>query len=116
MNKRIIFRNMPHSDPMEDYANKQLAKIEKFLTNEPSPVNIELVLQPSKVHEHHHIELRVKSKNYDLVSDHEHEGDDFYDTLDRVIDVMYRRILQEKERRIDERKSRGRHDDFKKER
>lgn len=116
MRKRIVFRNMDHSDPMEQYANQQLEKIEEFLEHEPSPINIELILQPSKNHAHHHVELRIKSKNYDLVSDYEHKGDDFYDVLDRVIDTMYRRLLEEKKRHVDERKWRGRQEDFKKQR
>ena len=38
------------------------------------------------------------------------------DTLDRVIDVMYKELLNEKQRHIDEKKMRGRHDEFKKQR
>ena len=30
MNKRIVFRNMEHSDVMEEYANEQLEKIVDF--------------------------------------------------------------------------------------
>ena len=31
MDKRIVFRNMEHSNVMEDYANQQLEKIEEFM-------------------------------------------------------------------------------------
>ena len=116
MHKRITFRGMDHSNAMEEYANNQLAKVEEFLSNEPTPIYIDLVFTPSKVREHHLIELRVKTPNYDCVSNYEHQGDGFYDVLDRVIDVMYRKLLEEKQKRIDNRKMVGRHDEFKKQR
>jgi len=116
MHKRITFKGMDHSPVIEQYANKQLSKIEHFLENEPTPIYIDLVLEPSKTREHHFIELRVKSPHYDLISNYEHNGTDFYDVLDRVIDVMYRKLHDEKKKHVDQRKSTGRHDDFKKQR
>ncbi len=108
---------MDHSDVAERYANEQLEKIVKFLENERSPVYIDLIFEPTKIHEHHRIELRVKSPSYDLVNNYEYKGQAFYDVLDRVIDVMYKRLREEKKReKIDNRKMRGRHDDFKKQR
>jgi ribosomal subunit interface protein len=116
MNKRIVFRNMEHSDVMEAYANEQLEKIITFLENDRGPVHIDLYFEPSRVHEHHRIELHVKSAEYDLNSSYEHEGQGFYDVLDRVIDVMYRELHEAKRRNHDEEKMRGRHDDVKKQR
>ena len=116
MHKRITFRNMDHSEVMEEYANKQLEKIEHFLENERTPIYIDLVFEPSKVHQHHRVELRVKSPRFDLISNYEHKGVDFYDVLDRVIDIMYRQLLDHKQKEVDERKQRGRHEDFKKQR
>ena len=117
MFKRIAFRSMDHSDVIEQYVNEQLAKIEKFLENERDPIYIDVIFEPSKVHQHHRVELRVKTPHYDLISSYEHEGDGFYDTIDRVVDVMYRRLHEEKERITkDERKTTGRHEEFKKQR
>ena len=116
MNKRITFRNMEHSEVLKQYADDQLAKLEEFLENERSPVYIDLVFEPSKIHEHHRVELRVKSPNYDLISNYEHEGTGFYDVVDRVIDVMYKELHEAKKKRVDERKTCGRHDEFKKQR
>ena len=107
MNKRIFFKNMDHSAAMENHANQQLAKIEGFLVHEASPVHIDLTFSPSKVREHHKVELRVKSPNYDLVSEYEHQGMEFYDVVDRVIDTMYRNLHEAKRQRIDERNHRG---------
>lgn len=107
---------MDHSDVMEQYANQQLQKIEEFLSNERSPVYIDLVLEPSKIHAHHRVELRVKSPNYDRVSNYEYEGTDFYDVIDRVIDTMYNELHEDKKKLHDKLKSVGRHEDFKKQR
>jgi ribosomal subunit interface protein len=116
MNKRIVFRNMDHSDVMENYANQQLEKIEEFLSHVQKPITIDLYFEPSKVHQHHRVELHVRCGHYDLNSSYEREGADFYDVLDRVVDTMYRNILEEKRRYDDMKKQSGRHDDFKKER
>lgn len=112
MNKRIVFRHMDHSDVMEAYANKQLEKIEEFLSHVQKPISIDLYFEPSKVHEHHRVELHVRCGHYDLNSSYEHEGMSFYDVLDRVIDTMYRNILEEKRRYDDMKKKSGRRDDF----
>lgn len=114
MQKRIVFRHMDHSKVMEDHANKHLKKVEEFLKNEPTPIHIDLVLEPSKVHAHHLVELRVKTPHYDCVA--KREGPDFYQLLDHVIDIMYRELHEEKEKIVSNRKMQGRHSDFKKER
>lgn len=116
MHKRITFRHMDKSEGMEQHANEQLVKIEHFLEDEQRPIYIDLTFEPSKVHEHHRIELRVKSPHYDLVSHYEHEGVDFYDVLDRVIDVMYRQLHEHKRKLDDDKKQIGRHEEFKKQR
>lgn len=113
MHKRITFRNMDKSSAMEGYANEQLSKIEEFLKNERTPIYIDLVFEPSKFREHHRVELRVKTPNYDEISNYEHEGTQFYDVVDRVIDVMYRNLCEKKKQLHDKLKSVGRHDDFK---
>lgn len=116
MNKRIVFRHMDSSDVMRDYAEEQLAKIEHFLENERDPITIDLIFEPSKVHEHHRVELRVKTPHYDLVSHYEHKGMAFYDVVDRVIDTMYKELHEAKARMVDDRKQVGRKDEFKKQR
>lgn len=116
MNKRIAFRNMDHSIPMEQYANQQLDKIEKFLQEERSPILINLTLTASHVNEHPAVELIVKTPNYDRVVKYEHEGMDLYDVLDRVIDTMYKKLHEDKKKLHDNLKMVGRHDEFKKQR
>jgi ribosome-associated translation inhibitor RaiA len=116
MHKRIVFRHMDHSPVIEDFANQQLAKIEKFLESEPTPVYIDLVMMPSKTHEHSRIELLVKTPHYEKITEHEFQGDKFYDVLTDVIDTMYKELLEAKRRLKDDRKTQGRHDEFKKQR
>lgn len=116
MHKRITFRNMEQSDVMKDYINQQLAKIETFLENEPTPIHIDMILEASKVREHPRAELRVKSPHFDLISNYEYTGVDMYDVIDRVIDIMYDQLREQKKKSCDERKMRGRHDEFKKQR
>jgi ribosomal subunit interface protein len=116
MNKRIVFRNMEHSDIMEAHANEQLEKIITFLENDRGPVHIDLYLEPSRVHKHHRVDLHVRSAEYNRNASYEHEGMDFYETLDHVIDVMYRELHEEKRKNIDKEKMRGRHDDVKRDR
>ena len=116
MNTRIVFRNMDHSDVMEQHAHEQLEKIVNFLENDRGPVSINLYLEPSKVHKHHRVELHVKSAEYDLNASYEHEGMDFYQTLDRVVDSMYHQLHEAKRKNHDLEKMRGRHDEVKKQR
>lgn len=102
MHKRITFRNMDHVTSIENYANNRLNKVEHFLEHESTPVYIDLVLEPSKVHEHHRVELRVKSPDYDLISNY--EGPEFYKVLDHVVDVMMSELTKEKRKEVNERK------------
>lgn len=114
MEKHFTFKDTEHSNVLEDYANKQLGKIEEFLQGERSPIFIDVVFEPSKVHAHHKVELRVKTPHYELIT--HHEGTEFYDMVDRVIDTMYRLLHEEKERRLSDKKMCGRHEEFKKQR
>jgi ribosomal subunit interface protein len=116
MNRRIVFRHMDHSDVLEAHANQQLEKIENFLEHEPQPVFLDLIFEPSKVHKHHRVTCLLKSPHYDLVTHQEISGEEFYRAVDDIIDTMYRLLREAKERMVDERKQRGRHEEFKKER
>lgn len=104
MHKRITFKDTEHSPALEAEASERLKKIEEFLLKEDrTPIYIDLILEPSHVHSHHKIELRVKSPNYERYSSY--EGKDFYHTLDRVIDVMYKELHEDKKRLDDKKKS-----------
>lgn len=100
MEKKITFRQMEHSQVMEDYINQQLVKIEKILEHEREPIYLEVFLEPSKVHAHNKVHILVKTPRYYLNSDY--EGPEFYDVLDRVIDTMYRQIIEKRKELQDE--------------
>lgn len=114
MEKRIVFKNMPHSTPMEDYANQQMQRIFTFLERERSPIYVDLFLEPSQVHAHHRVELRIKTPHFER-SIH-YECPDMYEALDRVCDTMYLKLHDDKKQMVEDRKSVGRHDEFKKQR
>ena len=61
MEKRILFKNMEHSALVEDYANQKMQHIFTFLEREDSPIYVDLFLEPSKVHAHQRVELRIKT-------------------------------------------------------
>lgn len=112
MNRRIAFRNMEKTAHMEEYCINQLDKIEKFLEHERTPISIDLVLTPSKVHAHHNAELRVNTPHYHKKT--EAEGPDFYLVLNKVIDTMYKELHEEKKKQNEHQRELNRHEDMKK--
>ena len=114
MTKRIVFRNMEKTAHMEEYCDKKLAKIVLFLEKEDRfPINLDLVLEPSKVHAHHKAELRVTTPDFHKIS--HQEGSEFYEVLDRVIDTMYKELHEEKRKLQEHRREFNREHDPKKE-
>lgn len=111
MNKRIMFRHMDRSEPMSEHIDKQLHKIEKFLERERTPIHLDMVLEPSKTREHHCIELKVTTADYEAFCKREYSGEAFYKELDSVIDTVYRQLLEQKRRHHDDQVRKARHDD-----
>lgn len=114
MNIKITFQNCDSSPVMEKHINEQMGKIVRFLEHERSPIYLEIIIQPGRIHAHHHVEFLLKTPNYDLVT-HD-EGPKVYQMVDNVIDTMYSRLRKEKDRHVEDRKMVGRHDEFKKQR
>ena len=82
INKKINFRHMDSDPAIEAYINKHLAKIEHFLQNEQTPVDIDFTIVPSKTREHHKVEIRVYAPpHYDLIAEIEKDGVDFYEAI-----------------------------------
>ena len=101
MNRRIVFRNMGHSDAIDAYAHKELDKVTKFLQKEDDAYHLDLVLDAAKTHAHHKVELRLNSKHYLLIASH--EGADLYLEIDHVIKTMVQEIKKHKEKALDKR-------------
>ncbi len=102
MNIRIAFRNMEHSVAIENYVNKELEKVTKFLQKEDGDtINIDVVLDAKRTHHHHHVEIRLSSKHYHLIASH--EGPDLYLEIDHVVKTMVSEVKKQKERNLDKR-------------
>jgi ribosomal subunit interface protein len=95
---------MEHSDSIEQYVNKQLEKIEQFLENEPTPIFIDFVLEPSKSRAHPRVELLIKTPHYDRIVHEEQDGTDMYEVIDTIVERMYRLLHEDKQKVIDERR------------
>ena len=114
MNIQITFQNCDSSPVMEKHINEKLAKIVHFLEHERTPIYIDVIIKPGRVHAHHQVEFLLKSPHYDLVT-HD-EGPKIYQLLDNVIDTMYSQLRKKKDLHVEDRKMVGRHDEFKKQR
>lgn len=101
MNIKFTYRHTTGTDSsIERHAREQLKKVITFLEHERTPVDIELVFNPSKNHAHHEIELLIKSPHYNVVVSKK-EGTEFYELLNQVIDIAYDELHQEKRKLVD---------------
>lgn len=101
MNTKISFKNMPHSEPLEQHASQKLEKLKEYIKDADTvtPFNVELHLKANKLHPHHEAELLLKTPRFNLnASD---KGTDMYIVIDNVIDKMVTIIKKEKEKRSD---------------
>lgn len=114
MSRQITFKNCDSSIVMEDRVNSLLEKIDNFLRKEPTPIWMDIIIQPSKTKAHHQVEFLLKTPNYDLVV--KKEGPHIYQVLEEAVDVMYLKLREAKDKRIEDRKMVGRHEEFKKQR
>ena len=101
MKLRMAFRGMEHSNAMEEYANKKMEKLERFLQREPEPLYVDLVLEAARQHHHHKVELRINSKHHHIMV--HSEGPDLYQQIDLVMDKAVHEAKKDKERMLDER-------------
>jgi ribosomal subunit interface protein len=108
MQKRIAFRGIDSTPVLEEFINSHLEKVVHLLENEPTPIMVDMVLEASKVHAHHKVELRVKTPHYDLIA--HHEGPEMYQEIDRVVDKMIGELRRAKEKRVSDQKN---HDSYK---
>lgn len=100
MNKQFTFRGMEHSNTIEEYANQQLEKIEKFLLHEKEPIFLHIILTAERTHHHHRVEFQITSPNYNLNA--HREGPDFYAVLSDVMDCMYQQLAEAKRKHVDQ--------------
>jgi ribosomal subunit interface protein len=100
MNTRIAFRNIEHKPELEEYAQNELAKLNKFFQPDDATIYIDLVIDVEGVdHRLYRAELRVNDKHGQLVS---HElGRDLYAVILQAINKMTEELSKSKSRRLD---------------
>jgi ribosomal subunit interface protein len=101
MNIQITFRGMDHSDAVENYVKIALEKVYKFIKKEPDPITFEIILEAHRQHHHHKAEIRLHSKHYRFLV--EHEGPDLYTEIDYVVKHVIEEIKKEKGKALDKR-------------
>lgn len=101
MNIRIVYRHMESTPALEAHARKELAKIEKIINNEHTPIFIDLVLEDHKLRGNHRVELRLNLPHGHLMA--HNEGKDMYLVISQTIDKMVAELRKEKERKISKR-------------
>lgn len=102
MNIQITFRGEHEESPViREHIYKGLERVEKLVAKEPSPIFVEVVIEPHFTHHHHKIEIRFKSPHYEIFM-HD-EGPELYVMLDALLRGLYDRICQQKERVVDHR-------------
>jgi ribosomal subunit interface protein len=102
MQKQITFSGREHTPALDKHINEQLAKIERFLADEPTPRLIEVAVEFHDVHQYNRVVARVKSPHYNCYA--EHEGPDVITEINEVIDRLYTQLREEKGKFIDHRK------------
>lgn len=103
MHKRITMRHMDHAPDVENYAHDALEKILNALEGEKTPVYVDLILEPGRPHAHHAAELLIKTPSFSVVF--KQEGPHIFQLIDRVCDLAYRKIHEEKKKKINDRRS-----------
>ena len=106
MDIRVVFRGMDHSDAIETYiADEVENKLFKFLQKEDDLVHLDVVLDAGRIHAHHHVEMRLRSKHYHFTA--HHEGPDLYAVIDHVLKIVVEDVKKQKDRMISERNHGG---------
>ncbi len=101
MNIRIAFRHMESTPALEAHAHKELAKLDKLINTEHTPIFVDLILEEHKLRGNHRVELRVNLPHGHLMA--HSEGKDMYLVISQVIDKMVAELRKEKERRLSKR-------------
>jgi len=94
---------MDSSPTIEEYVNNKVAKLEKILHKERTPIKLEIILEAQRVHIQHSVELRLHCADYHVRA--QVEGKDLYAQVDEAFDVLFRDIQKKKGKRLVERKN-----------
>ncbi len=98
----ITFRHMDHSSALEEHTLNQLAKLDKFIDQERTPIFVECVLEAQRTHHHHRVELRVKTPHYTLNA--HKEGPEIYQVVIEATDAMCHELGRAKQEFVEKTK------------
>lgn len=101
MNIRIAFRHMEKTSALEEHARAELAKLEKLINIEHTPIFVDLIFEEHKLRDNNRVELRVNVPHGHFMANA--EGSDMYLLIGQVIDKMLAELRREKERKISKR-------------
>jgi len=100
MHTTITFRNDAYkTQQLKQYINDELSKYDRLLKNEPTPVYVDVVVDPHDVHQYHRVSVKIKTPHFDLFADA--EEDDIYRAVKQATDSMHHQLRREHERLID---------------
>ena len=85
MNIAITFRHLEASEPVKDYANEMIAKLQKFL-RQPMRARVTLAMENKKAR----CETELNAGSGHFVASE--AGDDMYASIDAVVDKLERQI------------------------
>lgn len=102
---RITMRHSENTQAIENHLNKQLARVIGFISHEPTPIFIDCVITPAKVHANNEVSLHVKSPNFEAIV--KKEGPEVYTLIDTVCEEAFEKLVELK-RKLDADHKQGR--------
>jgi len=103
MDRRIAFKGMEPLDIIEKHVEKELSKLDRILSHEPSPIHLDTVIESLRGGTIHKVETILKSPHYNLVA--HYECPDVYEAINTATEKLYHELQRAKEKRIDKQKS-----------
>lgn len=102
MQKKITFTGRGRTPALDKHIDMQVAKIEQFLSEEPTPRVVEISVESHDVHQFNRVVARVKTPHYDCYA--EHEGPDVMTEINEVMDRLYAQLRDTKKKLVDRHK------------
>ena len=100
MHKTVTFRDESFkTQSVEDYIYSETAKYDRILKKEPTPVYVDVIVEPHDVHQYHRVSVKIKTPHFDLFADA--ETDDLYKSIKDATDKMEHQLRKEHEKFVD---------------
>lgn len=100
MHTTVTFRDESfRTQPLVDYIHSEISKYDRILKKEPTPVYLDVVVEPHNVHQYHRVSVKIKTPHFDLFADA--EEDDIYRAVKQATDSMHHQLRREQEKLVD---------------